>query len=53
MTSEGYRVVSIDYRLKLKGLKLKPIRDRAVFMEAVDAAVEDLISATAFIIENA
>ena len=46
-------MVSIDYRLKLKGLKLKPIRDRAVFMEAVDAAVEDLISATAFIIENA
>lgn len=53
MTSEGYRVVSIDYRLKLKGLKLKPIRDRGVFMSAVDAAVEDLISATAFIIDNA
>lgn len=53
LTSEGYRVVSIDYRLKLKGLKLKPFRDRAIFMDAVDSAVEDLLSATAFIIENA
>ena len=53
LTSEGYRVVSIDYRLKLKGLKLKPLKDRDVFMDAVDAAVEDMISATAFIIDNA
>ena len=53
MTGEGYRVVSIDYRLALKGKKLKPVRDRAVFLDAVNIAVEDLFSATRYLLDHA
>ena len=45
LSESGYRVVSIDYRLGLKGKKLHIPKDRGVFLDAVDAAVEDLFSA--------
>lgn len=52
--SEGYRCVSIDYRLGLKGVtggmglsKVKQLKN------AITIAVEDLFSATLFLIENA
>lgn len=50
MSDEGYRVVSIDYRLGMKGqsgLTISGIR------HAIDIAVEDLFTATAFLIDNA
>lgn len=53
LSESGYRVVSIDYRLGLKGKKLHIPKDRGVFLDAVDAAVEDLFSATGYIIEHA
>ena len=53
LSENGYKVVSIDYRLGLKSKKLHIPKDRGVFLEAVDAAVEDLFSATAYIIEHA
>ena len=52
LTENGYRVVSIDYRLALKGKKLRIPKDRATFLNAVDVAVEDLYSATYYLIEN-
>lgn len=53
LSENGYKVVSIDYRLGLKGKKLRIPKDRGVFLDAVDAAVEDLYSATGYIIEHA
>jgi len=52
LTSKGYRVVSIDYRLALKGRRLAIPKDRGVFLMAVDTAVEDLYSATKYILDN-
>ena len=55
MTDAGYRVVSIDYRLGLKGMK--DVRINKKFINALDnaigVAVEDLFSATSFLIDNA
>ena len=53
LTAEGWRVVSIDYRLALKGRRLRIPKDRGVFLMAVDTAVEDLYSATKYLIDNA
>lgn len=57
MTDAGYRIVSIDYRLGLKSvvqnggkISLKFI---GLLQNAMDIAVEDLFSATNFIIDNA
>lgn len=54
LTSNGYRVVAIDYRLGLKGVKNAGINidfAKSVY-RAVDIAVEDLYSATRFLLEN-
>lgn len=53
MTENGYRVISIDYRLGLKGSTKVGVAQVNVLDKAIHMAVEDLFSATSFIIENA
>lgn len=53
LTREGYRVFSIDYRLGLKGVKKMGIAQAGLLIDAINLAVEDLYSATAFLLENA
>ena len=53
MTENGYRVISIDYRLGLKGSAKVGIAQVNVLDKAIHMAVEDLFSATNFIIDNA
>ena len=53
MTENGYRVISIDYRLGLKGSKKVGVAQVNILDAAIHMAVEDLFSATNFIIENA
>lgn len=52
MASRGYRVAAIDYRLGLKGVKKVGIFNSKVVFRAVDLAVEDLVSATKYLIDN-
>ena len=55
LNERGIRVVSIDYRLGLNGAHITGINLEAarIFGHAIDIAVEDLFSATAFLVENA
>lgn len=58
LTDNGYNVVSIDYRLGLKGVEMsfapwKILGTARATRKAVVMAVEDLFSATKFIIDNA
>ena len=53
MTEDGYRIISIDYRLGLKGTKKVGVAQVNVLDKAIHMGVEDLFSATAFIAENA
>ena len=53
LTQNGYRVVSIDYRLGLKGSDKVGIAQVNVLDKAIHMAVEDLFSATVFMIDNA
>lgn len=53
MTDNGYRIVTIDYRLGLTGVKKMGIAQVNILDKAIHMAVEDLFSATSFIIENA
>ena len=53
LTRHGYRVVSIDYRLGLKGSNKVGIAQVNVLDKAIHLAVEDLFSATNFMIDNA
>ena len=53
LTEEGYKVFSIDYRLGLRGKKDKGMGFVKNLRDAIDMAVEDLFSATSYIIENA
>ena len=53
MKDDGYRIVSIDYRLGLKGSKKVGVAQVNVLDKAIHMAVEDLFSATRFIIDNA
>ena len=53
LTDNGYRVISIDYRLGLKGSDKVGIAQVNVLDKAIHMAVEDLFSATNFIIDNA
>lgn len=53
MTANGYKVISIDYRLGLKGSNKVGVAQVNVLDKAIHMAVEDLFSATNFIIENA
>lgn len=53
LTDNGFNVVSIDYRLGLKGSTSVGIAQVNAIDAAIHIAVEDLFSATKFIIENA
>ena len=53
MTDNGYRVISIDYRLGLKGSNKVGVAQVNVLDKAIHMAVEDLFSATNFILDNA
>ena len=53
LTDNGYRVISIDYRLGLKGSAKVGVAQVNVLDKAIHMAVEDLFSATNFIIDNA
>ncbi len=53
LTENGYGVVSIDYRLGLKGSNKVGVAQANLLDKAIHMAVEDLFSATNFIIENA
>ena len=52
MLREGLRIVAIDYRLGLKGQKNVGIGSVDAIDNAIHIAVEDLFSATGFIIDN-
>ena len=50
---EGYRVISIDYRLGMKGVKTSGgIGSVKAFRHSTQIAAEDLFSATAYLIAN-
>lgn len=53
MTRNGYRVISIDYRLGLKGHTKVGVAQVNAVDRAIHMAVEDLFSATKYIIDNA
>ena len=57
LTENGYTVISIDYRLALKGLSLNPdwkYKDYiALFKNTIMVAVEDLFDATQFVLNHA
>lgn len=55
LNQAGYRVVSIDYRLGLKGVRNAGVNAKFIrsMEKAINMAVEDLFSATNFIIDNA
>ncbi len=53
LTDNGFRVISIDYRLGLKGSTKVGVAQVNVLDQAIHMAVEDLFSATNYIIDNA
>ena len=53
LTDNGFRVISIDYRLGLKGSNKVGVAQVNVLDKAIHWAVEDLYSATNYIIQNA
>ena len=53
LRDNGFRVVSIDYRLGLKGSNKVGVAQVNVLDKAIHMAVEDLFSATKYIIANA
>lgn len=53
LTDNGFRVISIDYRLGLKGSNKVGVAQVNVLDKAIHWAVEDLFSATNYIIKNA
>lgn len=52
MTESGYPIVSIDYRLGLKGAELKGLKFIRSLENAIDMAVVDLFCATSFLLER-
>ena len=53
LTADGYGVVAIDYRLGLKGVRGVTASEFVVLLErAINLAVEDLFSATSYLIEH-
>ena len=53
LTDNGYRVVSIDYRLGLKDVTKMGVLQNRLLEAAIQLAVDDLFSATAFLLDNA
>ncbi len=53
LNDAGYRVISIDYRLGMKGVKTKGgVSSVKAFHQSAQMAAEDLFSATAYMIAN-
>lgn len=52
LNDDGFKVISIDYRLGLRDAKKMGLFQTGKLNDAIHLAVEDLYSATAFIIEN-
>lgn len=53
LNDEGYAVVSIDYRLGMKGVKTKGgVSSLKQFRHSAQIAAEDIFSATKYLIEN-
>ena len=52
-TEEGYRIITIDYRLGMKGAGKPGVGSIEAIYNAIEMGVEDLFSATSFIIDNA
>lgn len=52
LTDNGFQVISIDYRLGLKGSNKVGVAQVNVLDKAIHWAVEDLFSATKFLIKN-
>lgn len=53
MADNGYRIVSIDYRLGMKGYDKIGVFQVNALDKAIHMAVEDMVSATVFLIDNA
>lgn len=53
MADRGFRIVSIDYRLGLKGYDKVGVGQVNELDHAIHIAVEDMISATVYILDNA
>lgn len=53
LAAHNYKVVSIDYRLGLKGVKNLSALHTKPLKNAIDTAVADLYSATAYLLKNA
>ena len=53
LTDDGYRVIAIDYRLGLKGVKGMGVKQVRYLDKAIHMAVEDLFSAVSYLVENA
>lgn len=53
LCDNGYRVIAIDYRLRLKGYKMGGAKYIAHLNKAIRMAVEDTYSATAYALEHA
>lgn len=53
LVENNYKVISIDYRLGLKGEKWPTVFNTSVLKKAISYAVTDLYDATAYLIANA
>ena len=53
LADEGYHVAAIDYRLGMKGVKASGLSSLPILRNAIQMAVDDLFSATDYLIENA
>ena len=53
LTEDGYKVIAIDYRLGLKGVKGMGVKQVRQLDKAIHLAVEDLFSAVRFLSDNA
>lgn len=53
MADRGYRMISIDYRLGMKGYDKIGVFQVNALDRAIHMAVEDMISATSFLLDNA
>jgi len=52
LTEDGYRVISIDYRLGLKGAGKIGVKNIDLIYNAVEIGVEDLYDATTWLVQN-
>lgn len=52
LTDEGYKVIAIDYRLGLKGVKGMGVKQVRHLDKAIHMAVEDVFSAVSFLVQN-